>query len=439
MLSSIVSARSWLRVLAASVLLASFPLNAANWPSWRGGVDGSSRVNEKDLPTRWSRTENVKWRINLPDRGNSTPVIWGERIFLTQAIETEKRRMLMCLNKQDGKLLWQQGVVYDKEEKTHPSNPYCAASPVTDGERVIVTYGSAGVFCYDFTGKELWRRDLGPQVHEWGYASSPIINGDLCYLFHGPGKGTFLVALDKKSGKEVWRFTEPVLDFSDRVDGFKSQKDGIEGTYSTPIVIKANGREELVQAFPQYVRAFDPQTGKELWRCDGLNPLVYTSPIYGDGLLVAMGGYFGNSLAVKPGGSGDVTKTHRVWQTIRDKGSIGTGVVKDGYIYYHNTSSLFSCLELQTGKVVWAERALGEGSKPSTWASMLLVGDLIYMPNQSGDVIILKANPKFEVVAVNKLEEYSNSTLAVSDGEIFFRTWKGLWCISSRKLTARAD
>lgn len=422
--------------LAMAVTITSNLAQAANWPSWRGGIDGSSLVQDKGVPTRWSPKENIKWRIDLPDRGNSTPIIWGERIFLTQAIEAEKRRTLMCLNRQDGKLLWQQGVVWQEAEKTHPQNPYCAASPVTDGERVIVTYGSAGVYCYDFSGKELWHQNLGPQSHEWGNASSPVIYGDICYLFHGPGKNAFLVALDKKTGKELWRYAEPKLDFSDRVDGFKGKKDGIEGTYSTPIIIKANGRDELVHSFPQFVRAFDPKTGKELWSCDGLNPLIYTSPIYGEGVVVAMGGYFGNSLAVKPGGSGDVTKTQRLWQTVRDKGSIGTGVIKDGHIYYHNSSSLFSCLDLATGKVIWSERAPGEGSKASTWASMLLVNDLIYMPNQSGDIIIVKASPKFEVVAVNKLEEYSNSTLAIADGEIFFRTWKGLWCISLKKQTA---
>ncbi len=425
----------WLAIFATGSLFSAVGVQAANWPSWRGPNDGSSKVQEVGLPERWSVTNNVKWRIDLPDRGNSTPVIWGDKIFVTQAIEAEKRRTLMCLNKRDGKVLWQQGVVYDKAEQTHKDNPYCAASPVVDGERVVVTHGSAGVFCYDLNGKELWRRELGAQAHEWGNASSPVLHGDAVFIFHGPGKGAFLVALDKKTGKDMWRFNEPDLDFSDRVDGFKGKADGIVGTFSTPILIKANGREELVMSFPKYVRAFDPKSGKELWRCDGLNPLVYTSLIYGDGVLVAMGGFFGNSLAVKPGGNGDVTATHRLWHTVRDKGGIGTGVIKDGHIYYHNSGSLFACLDLQTGKVLWEERAQGVGAKASTWASMLLVGDDIYMPNQSGDVVIIKANPKFQLVGVNTVKEYSNSTLAVSDGEIFFRTWKGLWCISAKKET----
>jgi len=436
MSSPVYSSVALLRAIAAGSLLTMLSAQAANWPSWRGGDDGTSIVQEEGVPIRWSAAENVKWRIDLPDRGNSTPVIWGEKIFLTQAIEAEKRRTLMCLSKRDGKLLWEQGVVYDQAEKTHQSNPYCAASPVTDGKRVVVTHGSAGVFCYDLNGKELWRRDLGPQAHEWGNASSPVLNGDLVHLYHGPGKGSFLVALDKQTGKEVWRYQEPTLDHSDRVDGFKGKKDGIVGTFSTPILIKVDGREELVMSFPKYVRAFDPKTGKELWRCDGLNPLVYTSLIYGDGVLVAMGGYFGNSLAVKPGGDGDVTETHRLWHNVRDKGGIGTGVIKDGHIYYHNSSSLFVCMDLKTGKVLWEERAQGVGAKASTWASMMLVGDQIYMPNQSGDVVILKASPEFKLVAVNTVGEYSNSSLAISEGEIFFRTWKGLWCISPRKQTA---
>ncbi len=404
-------------------------VRAANWPAWRGGVEGTGMATEKTAPTHWSDKENVRWRIPLPDRGNSTPVIWEDRIFITQAIEKENRRTLMCFSRKDGHLLWQQGVVYAAQESTHEANPYCSASPVTDGERVIVTYGSAGVYCYDLAGKEVWHRDLGPQKHIWGNASSPVISGEACFVYHGPGDGSFLVALDKRTGKDLWKYAVPNLDTSDRTDGFKGKSDGIVGAFSTPIVIPAGGRQELVMSFPKFLQAFDPKTGMELWRCGGLSPLIYTSPLWNNGVVVAMGGYFGDTIAVKAGGQGDVTAS-RLWQQVRGKGGIGTGVIKDGYIFYLNSSGLVSCLELATGKVVWEERVKGPGAKGDSWSSMTLIGDNIYQPNQSGDVIVLKASPKFEVVSVNSVKEFTNSSIAVSEGELFLRTYQSLWCIA---------
>ncbi|HSH94751.1 MAG TPA: PQQ-binding-like beta-propeller repeat protein, partial [Roseimicrobium sp.] len=358
---------SWRAVLGTILTVTLFaiaaPASAANWSSWRGESNGKSASTESGFATRWDKSANVRWRIPLPDRGNSTPVVWGDRIFLTQAVEKEHRRTLMCLDRKDGRILWQKDVIYSKPETTHQDNPYCAASPVTDGERVIVTHGSAGVYCYDFTGKELWKRDLGPQEHIWGNASSPVLQGDLCILYHGPGKGDFLVAMDKKTGKEVWRHSEPSMDFSDRVDGFKGQKNGVVGSFSTPIVIQYKGRDELVMSFPKYVKAFDPKTGRELWRCDGLNPLIYASLLWDGEVLVAMGGYFGNTIAVRPGGNGDVTATHRLWLNVRDKGGIGSGLIHDGHIYYQNSGNLIVCMDVKTGKILWEERVPNAGAK----------------------------------------------------------------------------
>lgn len=403
----------------------------ANWPAWRGDSAGSGATAANNLPTEWSPTKNVHWRIDLPERGNSTPVIWGGRIFLTQAIEKTGERLLMCLDRRDGKLLWQKGTKYELKEKTHQANPYCSGSPVTDGERVIVTFGSAGVFCYDFEGKELWQRDLGKLDHIWGNGPSPVLRGDLCFVYHGPGSVAALHALDKRTGRSVWKFDEPTWNTEGRTDGFQGQRQTVEGSFSTPILIQSGGREELVMSFPTEVRAFEPKSGGELWRCSGLNPLVYTSPLFGDGVVVAMGGYYGNSLAVKSGGSGDVTASHRLWHAVRAKGGIGSGVIKDGHIYYLASGGLVSCLELKTGKVLWEERPQSSGAKGDSWASMTLAGDLIYMPNQAGDVFIFKASPKFEPVALNSVKEMSNSSLAVSNGEIFFRTHKSLWCFGS--------
>jgi len=184
-------------------------MRAANWPAWRG-PHGDGVTPETALPLKWSATENVGWKTELPERGNSTPIVWNDRVFLTQAVGT--RRTVVCFARADGRMLWQQGPDWKTAERSHQTNPPCSGSPVTDGERVIAWFGSAGVSCFDFDGKELWHVDLGPQDHEWGYGSSPVLHGDLCILNFGPGARSFLVALDKKSGKEAWRFDVPAPD-----------------------------------------------------------------------------------------------------------------------------------------------------------------------------------------------------------------------------------
>lgn len=389
---------------------------AGNWPAWRGDVAGSGITTETNLPLEWSDTENIRWRVALPERGNSTPIVWGERVFITQAVTPEKRRTVMCFHRADGRLLWQQGVVYDKPERTHKTNPYCSASPVTDGERVIASFGSAGLVCYDMNGRELWRRDFGPLDHTWGNASSPVIYQNWCFHYHGPGTNTFLIALDKRTGKTVWKFDEPVWNTEGRTDGFEGRPNGVVGTWSTPIIVGS----ELIMSFPMEIISFDPPTGKIRWRCGGLNPLVYTSPIAGEGVIVAMGGYRGNTLAVKGG--------KQLWHQVRAKGGIGSGVISRGFIYF--PANQISCLELATGNTVWEEKA--PGTKGGSWSSILLSGDRLYLPLQSGDVAVLKASPKFEVLAVNSLKEKSNSSLAASNGELFFRTEQTLWCIAKQ-------
>ena len=421
-------------------LLSISPLSAANWPGWRG-ANGSGVTSERNLPTRWSDTENVRWKFALPDRGNSTPVIWGDKVFLTQPLEKENQRTLLCLSRRDGKVLWQKSVTWDKPEESHDTNPYCSGSPVTDGERIIVWYGSAGVFCYDLNGKELWRRDLGPQTHGWGYGSSPLLHGSLCILYHGPAKPGFLVALDIKTGEIKWKTEEPALQKRARTDGFRGRDaGGVVGTFTSPLIVKAGARSELIMTYPQLMCAYDPATGKELWRCDGLNELVYASPVFADGLVIGMGGFFGSAIGVKPGGSGDVTQTARVWREERaKKNRCGSAVAHGNHVYLANMEGFVECIEAKTGTVHWSERLPAKGPKSESWSSMVLAGDLIYILNQSGDCTVMKASPKFEVVATNAVgNEMCNASVAVSNGDLFIRTHKHLWCIGEPRRTASA-
>jgi outer membrane protein assembly factor BamB len=402
------------------------PVFAANWPDWRG-PSRTGVCTEKDLPLRWATNENVRWRTPLPERGNSTPVVWGDRVFITQATTPDHRRALWCLDKATGNVFWKAGVTYADKELTHETNPFCSASPATDGERVIASYGSAGLYAYDFSGKELWRRDLGPQHHIWGNAASPIIHGDLCILNVGPGERQFLVALDKKTGDEKWRVEEPGGHSGEKKAG---EKNTWIGSWTTPVIIEEGGKSSLIMTWPGRVAAYDPVSGKERWTCRGLNPLVYTSPLHADGTIVAMGGFNGMSLAVRTGGAGDVTDTHRLWHHPKTKQRIGSGVIAGEHIYILNDPGVAECFELKTGKLVWEERLKGP-AKSDSWSSMVLAGNRLYVGNQGGDTFVLEASPVFRTLATNSLHEPIFSSVAVSDGNLFIRTHQSLWCINS--------
>jgi outer membrane protein assembly factor BamB len=583
---------------------------ADNWPAWRG-PQVSGVTAEKNLPLTWSETENVRWRVDLPGPGNSSPIVWGDRVFVSQSVESENRRTLMCFDRADGKLLWQKGVTYTQEEPTHDTNPYCAGTPATDGEHIFVCFGSPGVYAYDFEGNEVWHRDLGPLKHIFGTAVSPIVYGELCIVNFGPGEGARLVALNKKSGESVWEVKPPAVDPSelappggrggpggpgrfgpgvmlapqmvsqadknedqkisaneftalaetwfDKLDTEKSgqlsqdqfvarlgevlpppdgnrapgegrpggpdggrrggfgparfvgpglfatldvNKDGslartemIEtfgkwsrewdteksgaitqdqlrdgltaalpqpnfggpgpggrggpgggrgpggpggfaqfgGSWSTPVVVRADGRDELVFSFPGRLVAYEPLSGDQLWISKGLGGTIYTTSVWGESAIVAMSSGMGGggAIAVKPGGRGDVTDTQRIWRLERIESQMGSGVIHDRHLYTISQQGIAGCMDLQTGKKVWEERLRGPGSRGGSWSSMLLADGKIYVPNQSGDIFVLAASPTFEVLATNSVDEATNASLAASDGEIFMRTNNSLWCFGA--------
>jgi outer membrane protein assembly factor BamB len=570
------------RVIAAvAVVVASVAgsSRADNWPAFRG-ADGRSVSTETNLPTKWGSKENVKWRVDLPGRSNGSPIVWGDRVFVAQATDQDKRRTVMCFDRADGKLLWQSGVTYSDKESSHPDNPYCSGTPATDGERVVACFGSAGLYCYDMAGKELWHRELGKLNHMFGNAISPIIVGDLVVVNYGPGEGARLAAVDKRSGAVAWEAKPPAVDpgeqkmsperlagpatmvapkfisegdknddallsreemtnladkWYDQFDRAKAGKvskeqftqraaelmpamqgmpgatkdyspgrelaphlfaaadvdkdgsvtrdefkatfgkwytqwgggkdepldmnqvvDGLRamlpaapgkpadaggfgtsfgpgGSWSTPIVARAQGRDELVVAFPNRLVGYDPKTGRQLWFSRDVSDAVQPSPLWcpDEGLVVAFSGDMGGGtlVAVRPGGRGDVTDSRRAWVQRRVKGSIGTGVAHGGRLYAISGDGFVLCHDLKTGKKLWQKRLEATSDKGSSWSSMLLAGDRIYAPNQGGDVFVLKAGRAFEVLATNALNEPTNTSLAASDGRLFLRTDKALWCI----------
>ena len=409
--------------LIAAALIATSSLPAANWPAWRGPTrDGITE--ETNLPVEWSTTKNVKWKVALPDRGNSTPVAWGDRLFLTQAVAKENRRELMCLNKKTGSVLWTKGIVCTDAEPSHQTNPYCSASPATDGERVVVSFGSA-VYCYDLSGNEQWHRDdLGKQKHIWGNASSPVLAGDLVFFNFGPGDPTVLYCFDKKTGKTLWQHKEP---------GGNSGEGGGKnwlGAWSDPLPRKIGTRAELIVTYPGRVCAFDPVNGREIWTCSGLTPLVYNSPLESDGVVVAMCGYGGAAVAVRADGMGDVTSTKQLWRVPKVSQRIGGGVLYQGHHFILADPGTAECRSLKDGSLVWSERCKGPGPTGQNWSSLVRSGDKLYAVNQGGDAFVFKANPaKFELLATNSLGEKVIGSIAVSDGLLFIRGYEHLWCI----------
>ena len=411
-----------------TVLLGSSAL-ATPWPSWRGPSDNQT-TPDTGFPLKWSATNQVRWKVALPDAGNSSPVVWGNRVFLTQATEEGKRRSLLAFDRLTGRQLWNQDVAFDGTDPHHKANPHCSASPVTDGRRVVVSFGSAGILACDLDGKVLWRRDLGVQRHDWGQGSSPVIEGDSVLVYHGPGPESAMYSLDAGTGEIRWKVPLKEERPAERFDGFAGNAQGQMGSFSTPLVIRTSGRKEVLLPVVNKLRAFNPDTGAELWSVGGMNPLVYSSPTYGEGQIVAMGGFFGAFMILPPGGGGDRTAERTIYERRMKRHTIGSPVIHEGHVYVAVTDGYLQCYRLATGTLLWEERIPSTGSSGQTWASMVRAGDRLYAMNQSGDTVVFRAAPKFEVLAVNPLGELSNSTPAFSSGDVFLRTERTLWCVS---------
>ena len=416
--------RRLIQFLAAAVVLVGAPgIHAADWPAFRGPA-GNGVSSETDVPLHWGPEQNIKWKTPLPAPGNSSPIVSKGKVFLTCATDAGKNRGLYCYDRRDGRLLWSQIVPYDRNDPTHGTNPYCGSSPAADGTRIVVWHGSAGLYCYNYDGEKLWSRDLGEFKHIWGYGSSPVLYGEKIILNCGPGERTFVTAIDATNGQTIWQVDEP-----GGASGEKGSSEWI-GSWSTPVVAKLAGRDQILVSLPYHVNAYDPADGNVLWTCDGLDKLVYTSPLVGDGVIVAMGGYHGPAMAFKPGGSGNVTESNRLWHaTAKNPQRIGSGVIVGRNLFMANEQHIGQCIDVETGKDLWQNR-MPEGP---IWASPVLSGDRLYVTNQLGTTLVFRANPeKFDLLAENKLEERSNSTLAISDGEIFLRTFQSLFCIGEK-------
>ncbi len=393
----------------ALVVTAAAPASAGDWLQWRGPL-GTGISDEKNVPTTWTATENVKWKV---------PLDVGQRVFITHSPAKTKLRGLRAFERATGELAWKHEVEYADNEPSHGTNPFCSASPASDGQRIVAWYGSAGLFCYDLEGKVLWQKDLGKVEHIWGYGSSPVFAGELVILQYGPGLNTFVAAFDKTSGDEVWRKEYP-LQKSATAEEYR-------GSWSTPVLYQSGGRTLMLLSLPEKFRAVDPASGEEVWTCDGPSKLVYTSPLVAGEILITMCGYGGPALAVKPAGTGDQT-ANRLWLHPRNPQRVGSGVVVGGHIYIRNEKGAW-CLDAKTGERKWQDE-LGGGE---SWSSMSYVDGRLYTINTAGTTFVLEPTPEScKVIAENKLGETTRGSHAFSNGQIFVRTYQNLYCIEAK-------
>lgn len=381
------------------------------WSQWRG-PSGQGIVDDKRYPDSWSDTENVRWKVAIPGRGHSSPIIWKDRIFLTTAHEGV-RRTVICFNRADGKLLWETAAPEPKTvERVYKKNTHATSTPVTDGERVYALFGNSGLLAVDFNGKQLWHYSFGDTSNYHGPGGSLLLYRDRLIFYQDQKSDSFVAAIEAKTGKLLWKTL---------------RKETIG--WGTPIAIKAGDRDEIIVSGQDAVRAYSPDTGKELWTVRGNTMEVIPTPAVAHGLIFCPSGRAGPTLAIKPGGSGDVTETHVVWQTPRGSPFIPSPLIYRDYLYLVNDmTSIATCLEAKTGKQVWQGR-LGEAASEGFSASPVAVDGKIFFTNDLGETFVLGAGREFNLIRVNRLNEQTLATPALVDGNWYFRTTGHLMAI----------
>lgn len=396
---------------------------AENWPRFRGpaGMGVSDAVN---LPLRWSESENLRWKAELPGGGSSSPIVFGDHIYLTTwsgylvpgeatGDIDDLQRHLVCLHRADGRLLWKRTVdAALPEEDRIRDHGYAANTPAADAAGVVAFFGKSGVHAFDHDGTPVWSSDVGSGTHGWGTSSSPLLWQN-AVIINASVESESLVALDRGTGDELWR------------------ADGIREAWNTPLVVPtSDGREELVVAVHGHVLGFDPRSGDRLWSCDtDITWYMVPTIVAADGIVYALGGRSGTAaLAVRTGGRGDVTRTHRLW-TSRKGSNVTSPVLHDGHLYWmHEKLGIACCARADTGELVYEERV---GRAGQIYASALLADGRIYYTNRSGRTFVVAARPEFELLATNDLNDGTlfNASAAVTGSRILLRSEKFLYCI----------
>ena len=400
-------------LLLAVALSVAIPARAEDWPRWRG-PQGNAVSFERELPVCWSTTQNVRWKTAIPGEGSSSPIVWGDRVFVTSAHEDGTRRAVHAIDRQTGAVLWTREIADENPEIASALTGHAAATPATDGRHVVAAFGNAGVVCYDFEGRLLWHVGFGEFESGLGLATSPILYEDCVILVcdHDGNRfrtfDSFLIALDLATGKASWKTDRP----------------GLFRSWSTPILVPVDDRRELVVNAQDELRGYDPKTGKLLWHITGMTGWVTPSPVFADGLIFATSGKDGPTLAVRPGGHGDVTHSHVVWRQRRGAPYVCSPLVYEDRLYVHTEQGVLTCYRADTGEILYRQRLDG-----SFIASGVAGDGKVYLTNDEGTTFVLRSGDRFEVLARNALGAETLASPAISGEAILLRTKAGLYCI----------
>jgi outer membrane protein assembly factor BamB len=393
------------------------------WPQFRG-PGGMGMSPEKKLPVTWGPRENVVWKVDLPGPGTSQPIVVGNRIYLTSYAgygvpdqprgDMEQLKLaLHCLDRGSGKILWSKDIAPKLPEQAtiREGHGYASSTPAADAERLYVFFGKTGLFAFDHDGKELWKADVGSGLNGWGTANSPVLFGDLV-IINASVESQSLVAFDRKTGQEKWR------------------AGGIRESWNTPVLVPVEGgKTELVVAIMGKVLGFDPNTGQQLWSCNtDIGWYMVPSLVAHEGVVYCVGGRTGGALAVRAGGRNEVTQSHRIW-TGRKGSNVTSPLFHEGHLYWaHENLGIVYCAEAKTGNIVYEER-LPRGGQ--VYASPVLADGKIYYIARNGRTFVVSAQPRFELLATNDLEERGifNASPAVAGGQLFVRSNRALYCL----------
>jgi len=393
---------------------------AGQWPAWRGGLlhgvaaEETAEQEDQIAPITWSADQGIRWKARLAGRGNSSPIVWSDAVYLTVELENaaDRQLALVCFDRADGSLRWSRTVA-TAAGATHRNNGHASATLATDGDGLYAWFGSAGLFCLDRSdGSVRWRRELGSLPHQWGHAASPVLYGDLVIQLCDSEGESFLIALDKQTGQTRWR----------------RPRDS-RGCWSTPILVRGEApggpRVELIVngtgGSPGQVIAYDPDSGRVLWRVAGTTDIPCPTAIAGEGLVVSTSGGGGPIMAIRPG----KVKDRVLWRKATGGPYVPTGVIHKQRLFIVEDVGMMSCYDLATGERLWEKRLRGPFR-----ASLVAAGDHIYAVNERGAAYVIKATERFELVAKNVLREEVAATPAIAGGELFIRSDSHLWCIA---------
>ncbi|MCX7423396.1 MAG: PQQ-binding-like beta-propeller repeat protein [Planctomycetia bacterium] len=409
------------RIRGSELLLVLFLLphvrcNAENWPGWRG-PNRNGVTSDTGVPTTWSATENVLWKMPLPGIGTSNPVVWGDKVFVTASEGRDQGELhVICFDRDTGRELWHQRLWGTAPTLFYGRSGMASPSPVTDGKRLFAFFGTGDVFCFDLDGGLLWQRaiadEYGPFENRFAAASSPLLFEDKLIVQCDHYGASYVIALDQLTGANRWK--------SDRPEVWLS--------WSSPQLVTNGDRIELVLSGSEKLDGYDPRTGSPLWTLRGLARECVPTPVFGHGMLFVVSGPNGTHFAIKPGGSGDITDSHIVWKNDKGTSFVPSAILVGERYYLADDKGIGSCLDAHTGKLIWKKRF---GDKFT--ASPVAADGKLFFINEAGSTLVLDATQAgYEEVARNDIGEEVYASPAISQGKLFVRTSKNLVCVGSK-------